>query len=120
MRRKKGLRIVLALQDTSHAPLDLLAGLHHPISHGMPGVWKHPHRLLLCWRIVLQGVYPGRKTLEERQRWSPKAITAWRFRRVLKAAYWNVHLRIAWLADDVIKILPAPADGPRRGVGFGF
>jgi hypothetical protein len=89
------------------------------VFRGMPGVWKHQHRLLLCWLIVLQAVYPGRKTLEELHRWSPAAITAWRFRRLLKAAYWNVHLLIAWLADDVINALPAPADGILYVIGDG-
>ena len=64
------------------------------VFRGMPGVWKHQHRLLPCWLIVLQAVYPGRKTLEELHRWGPKAMTVWRFRRVLKAAYWNAHLLI--------------------------
>jgi hypothetical protein len=89
------------------------------VFRGMPGVWKHQHRLLLCWLMVLQAVYPGRKTLEELQRWSPAAITAWRFRRLLNAAYWNVHLLIAWLADDVINALPASADGILSVIGDG-
>jgi hypothetical protein len=29
------------------------------IFRGMPGVWKSQHRLLLCWLIVMQAVYPG-------------------------------------------------------------
>jgi DDE family transposase len=86
---------------------------------GMPGVWKSPHRLLLCWLVVLQAVYPGRKTLEELHRWSPAAITAWRFRRLLRATYWSIHLLIAWLADDVIKTLPAPDDGILSVIGDG-
>lgn len=60
------------------------------VFRGMPGVWKNQHRLLLCWLIVLQAVYPGRKTLEELHRWSPAAITAWRFRRLLNATYWSI------------------------------
>jgi hypothetical protein len=51
----------------------------------MPGVWKSQHRLMLCWVIVMQALYPGRKTLEELERWSPTAITSWRLRRLLKA-----------------------------------
>jgi hypothetical protein len=41
------------------------------------------HRLLLCWVIVMQALYPGRKTLEELARWSPTAVTSWRLRRLL-------------------------------------
>jgi hypothetical protein len=28
---------------------------------GMPGMWKHRHRLLLCWLVVMQALFPGRK-----------------------------------------------------------
>jgi hypothetical protein len=89
------------------------------VFRGMPGVWKHQHRLLLCWLMVLQAVYPGRKTLEELHRWSPAAMTAWRFRRLLRATYWSIHLLIEWLANDVIKTLPAPADGMLYVIGDG-
>jgi len=50
----------------------------------MPGIWKSRHRLILCWLVFMQALYPGRKTLEELARWTPAAITAWRFRRLLK------------------------------------
>jgi len=81
--------------------------------------------------MVLQAVYPGRETLEEMPRWSPAAITAWQFRHVLNATYWSILLLIEWLADDVIKVLPAPADGIpsstslamasiRPNAGYGF
>ena len=52
----------------------------------MPGMWKGRHRLILCWLIVMQALLPGRKTVDELARWTPAAITVWRFRRVLKAA----------------------------------
>ena len=32
---------------------------------GMPGIWKSRHRLLLCWLVFMQALYPGRKTLLE-------------------------------------------------------
>jgi hypothetical protein len=63
---------------------------------GMPGVWKGRHRLILCWLIVMQALFPGRKTVEELARWTPASITVWRLRRVLKAAYWDIHLLVAW------------------------
>ena len=59
----------------------------------------------------MQAVSPGRKTLEEMARWTPATITAWRFGRLLKAAYWNVHLLVSWLAQDLVATLPAPANG---------
>ncbi len=85
----------------------------------MPGVWKNQHRLMLCWVVIMQALYPGRKTLEEVVRWSPQAITAWRLRRLLKANYWCVHVLITWLASDVISTLPPPEDGILFEIGDG-
>ena len=63
---------------------------------GMPGIWKSRHRLLLCWLVFMQALYPGRKTLEELARWTLGSITVWRLRRVLKAANWDVRLLVEW------------------------
>ena len=56
-------------------------------------------------------MHPGRHTLEEMARWTPATITAWRFGRLLKAAYWNVHLLVSWLAQDRLATLPPPTNG---------
>jgi hypothetical protein len=76
----------------------------------MPGVWKSHHRLMLCWLIFMQAVHPGRKTLQEMARWTPLSITSWRFSRLLKATYWNVHLLVSWMAQDLIATLPPPTN----------
>ena len=81
------------------------------VLRGMPIVWRGRHRLLLCWLIFMQAVHPGRKTLEEMARWTPTTITAWRFGRLLKATYWNVHLLVHWLAQELLATLPAPRNG---------
>jgi hypothetical protein len=86
---------------------------------GMPGIWKSRHRLVLCWLIVMQALFPGRKTLEEVARWTPASITAWRFRRVLKASYWNIHLLVAWWVEEALNVLPPPSDGDLYLVGDG-
>lgn len=78
---------------------------------GMPGVWKSRHHLVLCWLIFMQAVFPGQRTLKELSRWTPPRITEWRFRRLLKAAYWSIHLLMTWLAYETIKTFPAPEDG---------
>jgi hypothetical protein len=78
---------------------------------GMPGIWKSRHRLLLCWLVFMQALYPGRKTWEELARWTPGSITVWRLRRVLKAAYWNIHLLVAWWGQEAFNSLPPPKDG---------
>jgi hypothetical protein len=59
----------------------------------------------------MQAVFPGRKTLKELSRWTPSRITEWRFRRLLKAGYWSVHLLVEWFAQEVIKTFPVPEDG---------
>ena len=86
---------------------------------GMPGVWKHRHRLVLCWLIVMQALFPGRKTLEELARWTPGSITVWRLRRVLKAAYWDIHLLVTWWVEEALQTLPPPKDGTLYLVGDG-
>jgi hypothetical protein len=88
-----------------------LPGFVTMVFRGMPTVWRGRHRLIFCWLIFIQAVHPGRKTLEEMATWTPTTITAWRFGRLLKAAYWNVHLLVSWLAQDLMATLPAPANG---------
>lgn len=88
-----------------------LPGFVTMIFHNMPTVWRGRHRLILCWLVFMQAVHPGRHTLEEMARWTPAAITAWRFGRLLQAAYWNVHLLVCWLAQDLMATLPPPANG---------
>src|SRR5882672_3384550 len=75
---------------------------------GMPGIWKSRHRLMLCWLIVMQVLFPGRKTLEELARWTPASITAWRFRRLVQASYWRIHLLVTWWAEEALHTLPPP------------
>jgi hypothetical protein len=74
-------------------------------------VWRGRHRLILCWLIFMQAVHPGRHTLAEMVRWTPATVTAWHFGRLLKATYWNVHLLVGWLAQDLVATLPPPPHG---------
>jgi hypothetical protein len=86
---------------------------------GMPGIWKSRHRLMLCWLVVMQALFPGRKTLAELTRWTPAHVTVWRLRRLLKAAYWDVHLLVAWWVEEALQTLPPPKDGTLYLVGDG-
>ena len=86
---------------------------------GMPGIWKSRHRLILCWLVFMQALYPGRKTLEELARWTPAQITVWRFRRLLKASYWNVHVLVEWWGQEALNTLLPPKDGTLFLVGDG-
>jgi hypothetical protein len=87
-----------------------LPGFVTMVFRGMPTVWRGRHRLIFCWFIFMQAVSPGRKTLEEMARWTPATLTAWRFGRLLKATYWNVHLLVSWLAQDLLTTLPPPVN----------
>jgi hypothetical protein len=86
---------------------------------GMPGIWKHQHRRMLIWLMVMQALFPGRKTVVELARWTPIDITEWRFRRLLKATYWDVHRLIDWWAHQVMASLPPPEDGVLTLTGDG-
>lgn len=88
-----------------------LPGFVTLVFRGMPTVWRGRHRLIFCWLVFMQAVHPGRHTLEEMARWTPATITAWRFGRLLKAAYWNVHLLVHWFAQDLMATLPPPPNG---------
>jgi Transposase DDE domain len=88
-----------------------LPGFVTVVFRSMPSIWRGRHRFILCWLVFMQALYPGRKTLQEMARWTPATITAWRFGRLLKAAYWNVHLIVSWLAQDVLATLPPPSSG---------
>ncbi len=88
-----------------------LPGFVTGVLRGLPTMWRGRHRLIFCWLVFIQAVHPGRHTLEERARWTPATITAWRFGRVRKAAYWNVHLIVRWLAQDLLATLPPPTNG---------
>ena len=88
-----------------------LPGFVTLVLHGMPTVWRGRHRLIFCWLIFMQAVHPGRHPLEAMARWTPASLTAWRFGRLRKAGYGNVHLIVSWLAQDLLVPLPAPANG---------
>jgi hypothetical protein len=88
-----------------------LPGFVTMVFRGMPTVWRGRHRLIFCWLVFMQAVHPGRTTLAETAKWTPATITAWRFGRLLKATYWNVHLLVGWLAQDLLATLPPPANG---------
>jgi hypothetical protein len=81
------------------------------VFRSMPTVWRGQHRLIFCWLVFMQAVHPGRHTLAEMARWTPASITVWRFGRLLKAVYWNVHLLVHWMAQDLVAALPPPTKG---------
>ena len=86
---------------------------------GMPGIWQSRHRLILCWLVCLQALYPGQKTLAERARWTPAQVTVWRCRRLRKASDWNVHGLVEWWGQEALNTLPPPKDGTLYLVGDG-
>jgi hypothetical protein len=59
----------------------------------------------------MQALFPGRKTLADLARWTPGEVTSWRWRRLLKATYWDVHRLVEWWAQKALHTLPPPEDG---------
>jgi hypothetical protein len=76
----------------------------------VPGIWKARHLLVLQWLVLMQAVYPGKKTLKELSRYCPSRVPEWRMRRLLKASYWSVHLLVSYFAREVMDALPEPGD----------
>jgi hypothetical protein len=99
--------------------LTYLPSFTSTVFQGMPGVRNSQHCLLLYWLIVLQVLYPGRKTLAELTPWTPKCLTARRLTWRLKGSYWSVGLRVEWWAHDGIHTLPPPEDDMRYEIGDG-
>jgi len=89
---------------------------------GMPGVWRHRHRMVFCWLIVMQIVTSGARTLSGLSQSAPGFVTEWRFRRLLSAGYWSLKVLLHWFAEEAIKSLPVPenkvlyviADGSKK------
>jgi hypothetical protein len=96
-----------------------LPGCVPRVFRGMPTGWRGRQRRLCCGLLCMPAVSPGRKTLEERARWTPATITAWRFGRVRNAAYGNGPLLVRWLAQDLVATWPAPAHGLLSLLGDG-
>jgi Transposase DDE domain len=100
-------------------PVTYLPAFVLSLFQGMPGVWKSHHRLMLCWLLTMQALFPGRKTLAELARWTPKDVTVWRLRRLLRATYWDVHRLVEWWAQKALTLLPPPEDGVLTLIGDG-
>jgi hypothetical protein len=77
---------------------------------GMPGVFRHRHQLVFCWLVMMQMILSGPRTLTRLCAPAPSWITEWRFRRLLSAAYWGLHLLLWWFAEQAIKSFPEPED----------
>src|SRR5256885_11220024 len=76
---------------------------------GMPGLWKGRHRLMLCWLVFMQALFPGHKTLEELARWTPAQVTACRLRRVLTVGRLKIALAVAWADPKAVHTQPPTA-----------
>jgi hypothetical protein len=86
--------VLPALVPVPSVPLGLTR-----LFRGMPGMWKGRHRRMLGGLIVMPALFPGRKTVEARARWTPAALTVGRLRRVRKAADWEGPRLVAWGAQ---------------------
>jgi hypothetical protein len=62
---------------------------------------------------------PGRKTVAELARWTPAQLMVWRLRRLVKASYRKVQVRVEWWGQEALHTVPPPQDGPLLLVGDG-
>lgn len=86
---------------------------------GMPVMWKSRHMLIFCWLVLLHAVFPGKKTLNMLSTFSTSSVTAWRFRRLLKAGYRSIHFLISWFAEQAAAKFPPPENGVLCLIGDG-
>jgi hypothetical protein len=85
----------------------------------MPGIWHSRHRRIRCWLVCMPALDPGRKPVAELAHWPPAQGTAWRFRRVRKAASGDSQLLVAWGGQAALHTWPPPKDGTVSRVGDG-
>ena len=76
----------------------------------MPEVFRHRHKLVFCWLVLMQMMLSGSKTLKRFSRVTPSHIAEWHFRRLLCAGYWNLRILLWWFAEAAIKTFPPPED----------
>jgi hypothetical protein len=77
---------------------------------GMPEVFRHRHRLVFCWLVLIQMIFSGPRTLKGISAVAPSHIAEWHFRRLLSAGYWSLQLLLNWFAEAAIKSFPPPED----------
>ena len=77
---------------------------------GMPEVFRHRHKLVFCWLVLMQMILSGSKTLKRFSRVARSHIAEWHFRRLLCAGYWSLHILLWWFAEAAIKAFPPPED----------
>ena len=106
-----------AYDDGLHLPS--IGCVDHGVSWHAHRVARARHRLIVCWRVFMQAVHPGRHTLEAMARWTPATIPAWRFGRVRKAASSTVHRLVSWVAQELLTTWPPPPHGVRYLCGDG-
>ena len=92
-------------------PLSYIPPSVRVIFKGMPGLWKDRHVLIFMWLVLMQAIFTERKNLKTMALSAPSFITEWRFRRLLTAGYWSIHLLVNFFAAHAIASFPAPEDG---------
>lgn len=77
---------------------------------GMPALFRHRHQVVFQWLVLMHLVLSGPKTLKGLSKAAPSSIAEWRFRRLLCAGYWSLHLLLRWLVEETLKSFPPPGD----------
>ena len=97
----------------------VFARVRHHLFRGMPGVWKSRHRLVLCWLIVMQALFPGRKTLAELARWTPAIDHRVALSPLAEGRLLGCPSAGRVVGQEALQTLPPPEDGTLYLVGDG-
>jgi Transposase DDE domain len=73
--------------------------------------FRHRHRLVFSWLLVLHLVYGERANLKELARHGPAHLAYQHYRRLLCATYWCTKTLLWWFADQALQAFPPPEDG---------
>lgn len=89
------------------------------IFKNMPAIFRNKHKLTFMWLTFLMSLGVGNHKLKGMGNYGSYSVTEYRFRRLLTAAYWNLHFILIWLSHEVIKNLPLPENATIYLIGDG-
>ena len=73
--------------------------------------FRHRHRLVFSWLLVLHLVYGERAKLKELARHGPSHLAYQHYRRLLCATYWCTKTLLWWFVEQALQAFPPPEDG---------
>lgn len=75
------------------------------------------HFVLFCWLLVALCLDRGKGRVKELSDLMPDRVKYWALLRLLRSGYWNEQELIEGFSTDLLRMLPAPADGRLHLIG---